>query len=110
MPARRGASTTSVWTFVAPGALVVAVVVVGVVLAGAFRRPTSAPSSPSTPVTLVSSTGTGTVIPPTSYVVKTGDTLSAIAARLGIDIAAIIALNPKLDPQRLHPGDVLALP
>lgn len=110
MPARRRRSTTSIWTFVAPGALLLAVVVVAVVLTSTLRRGDGAAPPVSTASSLVGSTDPGTAATPTTYTIKAGDTLSAVAARLGIDIAAIIALNRKLDPQRLHPGDVLSLP
>jgi nucleoid-associated protein YgaU len=44
------------------------------------------------------------------YVVRSGDTLSAIAGRFGITVAGIEALNPGLDPNALGPGRVISLP
>jgi len=44
-----------------------------------------------------------------TYVVKSGDTLVAIAHRTGIPVAHIIALNPEVDPQILIAGETLKL-
>lgn len=43
------------------------------------------------------------------YVVKSGDTLTAIAHRTGVSIPEILALNPDLDPQILIAGQKLKL-
>lgn len=43
------------------------------------------------------------------YVVRPGDTLSAIAARAGLDMAALMALNGLRDPDRLTAGQTLKL-
>jgi len=44
-----------------------------------------------------------------TYVVKSGDTLVAIAHRTGVPVAHIIALNPDVDPQILRSGQTLKL-
>lgn len=44
-----------------------------------------------------------------SYVVQTGDTLTAIAHRTGVSVAEIQALNPEVDPQILIAGEKLKL-
>jgi LysM repeat protein len=44
-----------------------------------------------------------------TYVVKSGDTLVAIAHRTGVPVAHIIALNPEVDPQILIAGETLKL-
>src|SRR4051794_2820740 len=44
-----------------------------------------------------------------AYVVKSGDTLVAIAHRTGVPVAHIIALNPEVDPQILIAGETLKL-
>jgi LysM repeat protein len=46
----------------------------------------------------------------TTYTVKAGDSLSSIAARQGVDVAALAAANPRVDPAALHPGQKLKLP
>jgi LysM repeat protein len=44
-----------------------------------------------------------------TYVVKSGDTLVAIAHRTGVPVAHIVALNPTVDPQILIAGETLKL-
>ncbi len=43
------------------------------------------------------------------YVVKSGDTLTAIAHTTGVPVAQILALNPEVDPQILIAGQTLKL-
>lgn len=47
---------------------------------------------------------------PTSYRVRSGDTLSAIAARHGTTVAVLVALNDIADPGTIRVGQVLRLP
>ncbi len=44
------------------------------------------------------------------YVVRSGDTLSAIAGRYGLSVTGIEALNPGLDPGYIVTGQVIRLP
>lgn len=44
-----------------------------------------------------------------SYVVKTGDTLSAISVKTGVSLDTIERLNPKLDADTLHAGQKVRL-
>ena len=44
-----------------------------------------------------------------TYTVKSGDTLTSIAHKLGLPISEIQALNPEVDPQILRAGEVLKL-
>jgi len=44
------------------------------------------------------------------YVVRAGDTLSAIAGRYGLSVAGIEASNPSLEPSRIVSGEVIRLP
>lgn len=44
-----------------------------------------------------------------TYVVKSGDTLTAIAHQTGVPVAQILALNPEVDPQILIAGQTLKL-
>lgn len=46
---------------------------------------------------------------PAVYVVKTGDTLTAIAHETGVPVATILSLNPEVDPQILIAGEKLKL-
>ena len=43
------------------------------------------------------------------YVVRPNDTLSKIAARTGVPLATIEALNPTVSPDALHPAERLRL-
>lgn len=43
------------------------------------------------------------------YVVRPGDSLSAIAAKTGISMTTILALNPHLNPSALQPSQRLRL-
>jgi LysM repeat protein len=45
-----------------------------------------------------------------TYIVKAGDSFSVIAAKEGIDIAALQEANPDVDASALHPGQKLKLP
>jgi LysM repeat protein len=42
--------------------------------------------------------------------VREGDTLSGIAARFGVSEEAILAENPRSDPNRLLAGEELVIP
>jgi tyrosinase len=45
------------------------------------------------------------------YIVHSGDTFSAIAARFGVTLAALEAANPQIaDPNRIFPGQVVTIP
>ena len=45
------------------------------------------------------------------YIVRSGDTLTAIAARFGVSLAALEAANPQIsDPNRIFPGQVVSIP
>lgn len=43
------------------------------------------------------------------YVVKPDDTLSKIAARTGVSLSTLEALNPNVNPDALHPAQQLRL-
>ncbi len=53
---------------------------------------------------------TTTAAAPATYTVQSGDTLGAIATRLGTTVAALVELNALADPNRLEVGQVLQLP
>ncbi len=45
------------------------------------------------------------------YTVRSGDTLSGIAARNGVSLSALIAANPQIsNPNLIHPGQTIHLP
>ena len=65
----------------------------------ATRRPTATPRP------------TATATPePVRYVVKSGDTLTDIAAEFGVTVEAIVALNSISNPARLQLDQVLKIP
>jgi LysM repeat protein len=45
-----------------------------------------------------------------TYIVKSGDSFSVIAAKEGVDVAALQDANPDVDASALHPGQKLKLP
>ncbi len=61
----------------------------------------ASPRSGSAPAGAPSSGGT--------YVVQQGDTLGSIAAKTGISVSRLQALNPSVDPQSLLSGQKLRL-
>lgn len=78
--------------------------------------PTTEPTtSPAASPTLVPTETEPTPEPtttatPATYTVKSGDTLSAIAARFGTTVKKIAKLNGIDDPSRIRVGQVLTLP
>jgi len=44
------------------------------------------------------------------YSIQAGDTLMQIAERFSCSVQALTAVNPKLDPKRLMPGQLLSIP
>jgi hypothetical protein len=68
----------------------------------AAPRPSAQPASPSPSAQPTTSGAT--------YKIKSGDTLSAIAARFGTTVKVLVALNHIGDPSRIHVGQVLKLP
>ena len=115
MARRRSERRYSIWTFVAPVVLVVAVLVVVNVASPLTDRGDDAPASTSTTSTSTSTgagtgqgaatTGAGTgAAQPTVYTVKADDTLSGIALQFGTTAARLQALNPGLQANALQIG------
>jgi len=54
---------------------------------------------------------TTTPCPPSTYEVKSGDTLFTIAQAMGVDLQSLIKANPQLaDPNNIKPGDIINIP
>jgi LysM repeat protein len=106
---RRHEREYSLWTFVAPAVLLVCVVIITSLVRDGLR---SDPTPAAT--TRAATTATTTAAKPKPpknrfYVVKNGDTLSAIAERVGVALEDLQRLNPKVTPQSLVPGQRLRL-
>jgi tetratricopeptide (TPR) repeat protein len=53
----------------------------------------------------------GPTAPPVhTHVIKPGETLSIIARKYGVKVEALTAINPRLDPRRMRPGQTLIIP
>lgn len=95
--------------FLAPLALVAAVVAVYAILTSGG----SDTATTGTPAPVVSTTAPAarrqTGATRRTYVVRPGDTLSAIATRTGVSLARIQALNPNVDAESLHAGQKIKL-
>ena len=44
------------------------------------------------------------------YLIQSGDTLGAIASQRGTSVAALLRLNPGVEPTALRPGERLQVP
>ncbi|MGV0812643.1 LysM peptidoglycan-binding domain-containing protein [Mycolicibacterium boenickei] len=45
------------------------------------------------------------------YVIHSGDTLAAVATRLGVSLAGLVSANPQIaDPHRIFPGQIITVP
>ena len=82
-------------------ALLIASLVLLVALVGVFDGGGDSPSGEGSPASLADV--------PKRYEVKSGDTLSAIAAETGVSMSRIEELNPAIDPQALIAGQTLRL-
>jgi LysM repeat protein len=68
--------------------------------------------TPSLTLTATNATPSVTLTPAcgSEYVIQSGDYLSTIAAKCGVSVEAIKALNPSLDPNNLQIGAKILLP
>jgi LysM repeat protein len=83
--------------------------------ASAWRAPAavSAPSSsgaPASPTTCVAATPLATPEASLAYRVKPGDTLSQIARRFDVPLAALIRFNSLAAPDKIYPDQEIAIP
>lgn len=90
-------------------ALVIAFVVALIVIGGSLGDGDSGDSSGSGRAAKQSQSSKRAEKVPATYEVKSGDTLSSIALRMGISVAQIERLNPGVDPQILVAGQQLKL-
>ena len=89
--------------------------------ATATARPATVTATASSTATPRPATATATRVPATAtpvrdasgttrYTIRSGDTLSAIAARFNTSVARLLALNPGLNPSRLQVGAQILVP
>jgi LysM repeat protein len=108
--AKRRRHTPARW--LAPLALVTCAVAVYAVVENTMDDDSSSQgtstSQSSTPTKTTSSKGSKSKHRRT-YLVKSGDTLSAISIKTGVPLATIERLNPKLDADTLHAGQRVRL-
>jgi LysM repeat protein len=110
----------TVWTFVAPIALVVAVLVVvnitqevidegstvqGTLRSAAARSAAATSGDTSQPGTTTAGNGQR----PRFYTIRQGDTLSDIASRFDTTEEELRQLNPEVDPLALRPGQRISV-
>jgi LysM repeat protein len=94
--------------YLAPIALVAAIAATYVVVHGSLKATPAKTQSHVTLPTRPARTRT-TKKPSNVYVVKPGDSLSAISVKTGVSVATIESLNPGLDPNALQTGQRLTL-
>jgi hypothetical protein len=111
----------SIWTLVAPIALLASVSVIVVIARGAGwvgkEDTTTTAGTRSGAATSTNTSGGRARTTPTStgartrvfYTIQSGDTLEGIALRFGTTIAKLEALNPGVDPQALRIGQRIRL-
>lgn len=113
VPTRR--ARHSVWTYVAPVVLLLAVTIVVSIVrgAGVGEEPVGKGGAAQTePVGTQASTTTSTPAAPVvrrTYVIKSGDTLESIAERYSTDVDELLRLNPEISPTALRPGQKIRL-
>jgi LysM repeat protein len=104
--------------FLAPLALVAAIVAVVLVVqaarpggddSAATSTTQGDPTSSKDAATSTSRTTRGPSPKRRSYVVKAGDSLSAVADEVGVSVARLQELNPELDAQSLQVGQRIKL-
>ena len=90
----------------APLVLLASAAAVLLVIQNTLKEDGSAPVSTTTTTTTTRTTKVSTR---KTYVVRSGDTLGAIAVKVGVPVDKLLQLNPKVDPQSLRAGQKLRL-
>ena len=91
--------------WIAPLALVAAVIAIIVVVNGAKSSDSSKSDSGSARTTTTAHHKRKHLV----YVVKPGDILSGVAQKTGVSVERLQELNPNVDANSLHPGQKLKL-
>ena len=103
------ASRRSPARWLAPIAVLACAFAVYSVVHNGLEKSTSTDSKVSTQKTAGDGTKRGQKRRKRRYVVKPGDTLSAISAKTGVPLETIQRLNPRLDAQTLRAGQRIKL-
>ena len=88
----------------------------GAAATGSVLTPSNLPGAPTGMVgkslsALAGASGAGMTGAPQQYQIQSGDTLSGIAAQLGVSVADMMALNPNItDPNLIIAGQMLNVP
>ncbi len=90
--------------FGAPALFLAAVTAIVIVIRGSLRSDSPVGGTTSVVVTTVPATQTRPPVPKRFYVIRSGDTLGAIAGRFGTTVTDLLRLNPGVEPTALHPG------
>jgi LysM repeat protein len=104
---RRQYRRFSAWTFVAPAALLVSIVIVVSVVTSTLdarrKEARDRPATTAAATTAAAGTTTGPVVKK-FHRVKDGESLSSIADDFNTTVDALTDLNPNVDPLKLTPG------
>jgi LysM repeat protein len=98
--------------YIAPLALAAAITATYLIVHHAVANKHSSTTTPTVQTTdtvLGTSHSRPTVSKAKFYVVKPGDSLSGIAAKTGVSMATIEALNPSVNPNTIQPAQRLRL-
>jgi LysM repeat protein len=112
---RLGLVNRRLWArYVAPAVFLLAVTGVVLLIRSALRgdgkAATTATHATQAQQRTASSPSVGRLrIPAQYYVIRSGDTLDAIAARFATTVDALLALNPGVEPTTLRPGQRLRI-
>ena len=111
-PERSGLSWKQIALLVALNALIALGISVAVTLTLGRRNPTPAapPPTATSPAAVTPQAGVPTAAQATTYVVKAGDSLSAIAFQYGLSLQELMTANNLTDPDVLYVGQKLNIP
>jgi LysM repeat protein len=96
--------------YAAPAAFLAAVTIGVIVIRAGFEHGRHHANNPTTTTTTKTTTNHRhghTKTHAQRYTIKSGDTLAAIAAANGTTVAALVHLNPGVDPQALRVGQTI---
>ncbi len=106
---RSAASSSGLARVVAPAVFLLAVTAVVLVVRTSLRSGTPAGVTTQSVTTARTRAASPTTRKPGApkrwYVIRSGDTLSSIAAQLGTSVDELMRLNPGIEPTALRPGE-----